>query len=178
MNYIASLIAAAVEDGQKPVLTFCRSLGRVGAIKQHFGGWHIFLYRNLFRQWMSYLGQYYSGSAYFLSATHRAITLSQHDPFFAVLAKRYISGDGDFGGFTDIERAFGGFVGLHLYLSMKAFAVADQVIEADRLPKTLITLSRPIRRLRRKRVLSSIDRRAEVDRKCGCKAELPREEFN
>lgn len=132
-SYISSLIAAAAEDGQKPVLTFCRSLGRVGAIKQHFGGWHIFLYRNLFRQWMSYLSQYYSGFAYFLSATHRTITLNQHDPFFALLAKRYISGDGDFGGFTDIERAFGGFVGLHLYLSMKAFAVADQVIEADRL---------------------------------------------
>ncbi|WP_423414765.1 hypothetical protein RLW55_16320 [Hyphomicrobium sp. B1] len=132
--YIAGLINHALNKGQKPVLTCCRTLGRLKAIKREFGGWNIFLYRNLFCQWMSYLAQHYHGNSYFLHTVFRILEANLHDPFFSTLRTRYVSGKpGPFGGFHDIGSAFEAFVGFHLYLSMKAYAEADQVIEADRL---------------------------------------------
>ena len=136
-NYVAMLIDAATESGQQPVITCCRLLGRLGAVKREFEGWNIFVYRNLFRQWMSYLGQYNCGNSYFLKATVQTINLNRHDPFLSELANECLSdpaeSGAEFDGFRDLRSAFRGFVGLHLYLSMKAFSEADQTIEVDRL---------------------------------------------
>ena len=49
------MIQHADEAGKTPVFGDCWSLGRAWAIKQAFGGFHIFQYRNLWQQWLSYL---------------------------------------------------------------------------------------------------------------------------
>jgi hypothetical protein len=50
-SYLDMLINAA---HARPVLQFCRSSGRIEAIKSHFDGVHIYLYRNPWDQWWSY----------------------------------------------------------------------------------------------------------------------------
>lgn len=135
-RYIQSLVEHARNLDRIPVLTCCRTLGRMSAIKQEFGGWHVFLYRNLFRQWMSYLSLFYDGEDYFLKTTALTLRACGDDAFLAALAKEVLTEQPDdpgFGGFKDLAAAFSGFVGLHFYLSIQAFLEADQVVEADRL---------------------------------------------
>jgi hypothetical protein len=51
--YLKSLIVHAASRGDRAVLGFSRSLGRVGAIKRHFPGLHAVLMRDPIQQWLS-----------------------------------------------------------------------------------------------------------------------------
>lgn len=51
--FLKSLVTHAVSRGDRAVLGFSRSLGRVGAIKRHFAGLHVVLMRDPIQQWMS-----------------------------------------------------------------------------------------------------------------------------
>jgi len=51
VSYWSALAVAA--DG-RPVFQECRTSGRIGAIKAHLGGYHIYLWRNPWDQWWSY----------------------------------------------------------------------------------------------------------------------------
>jgi len=133
MQYLERLIAVAQDAGSLPVLTACRSLGRIGAIKRQLGGWNIFLYRNLFQQWMSYLSLCRAGNSGFFSTIEQTLSRSRHDPFMALLARECL--DDEDGGSTlkDVDAAFRAFMGVHLYLSMNAFREAEQVVDVNRL---------------------------------------------
>jgi len=52
-DYLRSLLALAASGGKCPVLGFSRSLGRVGAIRRVFGGYHAVLLRDPVQQWYS-----------------------------------------------------------------------------------------------------------------------------
>ena len=135
--YITRLIDHALSLHRVPILTCTRSLGRISGLKRAFGGWHIFLHRNLFQQWMSYLAQLRAGNPYFMKTVAETIRRGGHDPFLAGLAVRCLSGANtgapSCADFDDLEAAFQAFVGLHLYLSMHAVSEADQVIDVNRL---------------------------------------------
>ncbi len=55
-RYFSALISSA---RGRPVLQFCRSAGRIGALKQAFGGMHIHLWREPRNQWWSFKINYY-----------------------------------------------------------------------------------------------------------------------
>ncbi len=133
IQYLERLIAAPQDAGLLPVLTACRSLGRIGAIKRQFGGWNIFLYRNLFQQWMSYLGRYLAGSGGFFLTIEQTLSRSRHDPFLARLASECLDDDGNTATLKDVDAAFRAFMGVHLYLSINAFREAEQVVDVNRL---------------------------------------------
>ncbi|CAN1722400.1 protein of unknown function [Hyphomicrobium sp. 1Nfss2.1] len=133
IQYLGRLIAVARDAGSLPILTACRSLGRIGAIKRQFGGWNIFLYRNLFQQWMSYLGRYRGGNGGFFSTIEQTLSRSRHDPFMARLAKECLHDEGNAGTLKDVDAAFRAFMSVHLYLSINAFREAEQVVDVNRL---------------------------------------------
>lgn len=133
IQYLGRLIAAARDAGSLPVLTACRSLGRIGAIKRQFGGWNIFLYRNLFQQWMSYLGRYRGGNGGFFLTIEQTLSRSRHDPFMARLAEECLDDDGNAPALKDVDAAFRAFMAVHLYLSINAFREAEQVVDVNRL---------------------------------------------
>jgi hypothetical protein len=54
-KYLALLLRHADRAGKLPVFGFTRTLGRLWPIKNSFGGFHIFLHRNLWKQWISFL---------------------------------------------------------------------------------------------------------------------------
>jgi hypothetical protein len=88
-THIASLIDKARARGRTPVLTAVRSLGRVHGLRDCFGGFHILLYRNLFRQWCSYSDQELRGNPYFVDRTDLVIEQNTHDPFLSNLSRMF-----------------------------------------------------------------------------------------
>lgn len=78
-NYLRLLLATAERRNEQPVLKFCRSLGRVGWMQQHFPeAVHVVVLRNPLTQFESACRQLVlNGNAYFLTmpllllATHR-----------------------------------------------------------------------------------------------------------
>jgi hypothetical protein len=54
-EYLTKLAQLAEKAGKLPVFGEVWSLGRMWAIKQALGGFHIFQYRNLWPQWLSHL---------------------------------------------------------------------------------------------------------------------------
>ena len=66
-RYLALLIREAERRGRIPVFGFCRSLGRISAIKQAFGGLNVFLFRNLWAQWASYIDFKRRNDRFFIS---------------------------------------------------------------------------------------------------------------
>lgn len=137
--YISGLIDYAVREQRVPVLTCCRSLGRIRSLKREFGGWHIFLCRNLVQQWMSYFAQHQRGNDYFINSVAEILRLNMHDAFLAELAERYLKSPcvskTPVGDFADLDAAFSAFAGLHIYLSMFAADNADQIIDANALAR-------------------------------------------
>src|SRR5271155_1926691 len=88
IQYLALLIEHAREQGKTPVFGATRSLGRLWAIKSSFGGFHVFLHRNLWRQWLSYL--YHKRRSYhYIYETTALITARSADPFLADMADFY-----------------------------------------------------------------------------------------
>jgi len=138
-SYIETLLAVARSKERRPVLTCCRSLGRIGAIKRGFGGHTIFLYRNLFHQWLSYLSQYYGGNPYFINTLGYTLKENRHDSYFDRLADRCLSENVSdrvgFGPFVSFDAAFDAFVGVHLYLYLNASMEAAQIVNVNRLAR-------------------------------------------
>jgi hypothetical protein len=68
-HYLWQLLRAARQQGEQPVLKFCRSLGRIGWMRRHFpDAVHIVVTRDPFSQFSSSLDQYVrEGNAYFLA---------------------------------------------------------------------------------------------------------------
>lgn len=133
-DYLRSLIKLAAARNEYPVLTCCRSLGRVEMIKEAIGGNHIFLYRNLFRQWMSYLGQFDRKNGYYLRSILQSA--KSHDFFsepILELDSRKDAARWDFEGLGSLRTAFMMFARLHIYLYLTAYRVCDLTVESDRL---------------------------------------------
>jgi glycosyltransferase involved in cell wall biosynthesis len=86
-DYLSLLIEHANEAGKTPVFGDCWSLGRIWAIKQTYAGFHIFQYRNLWQQWLSYLSYKRRGSLTFYLSTVDIIW-RDGDPFFKYLVER------------------------------------------------------------------------------------------
>jgi hypothetical protein len=84
--HIERLIEKAGVLGRTPLLTAVRSLGRVYGLRRRFGGYHILLHRNLFRQWCSYSSQELRGNPYFVDRTDLVIEENRHDRFLAALS--------------------------------------------------------------------------------------------
>jgi hypothetical protein len=148
-RYVGLLLRHAGRHGKIPVFGFTRSLGRLAALKRRFGGVHIFLYRNLWTQWASYVGQNEAGNRYFLETILRVLLQAQ-DRFFAASINRCLvravarglpapSADAGLAArlLDTLSEAelFGLFMALHLYLYVAAQASADLSIDATRLAR-------------------------------------------
>ncbi len=84
--YVSSLIETARKQGKIPVLTCTRSIGRITALKKAFGGFHIFLYRDLFNQWCSYTELAVGGNRYFLDTVDMIIKSSGDERLKSICA--------------------------------------------------------------------------------------------
>lgn len=150
--YILRLIDLASESDMTAVLSGVRTLGRIGGLKRRLGGFHIFLFRNLFHQWLSYCSQAEAGNPFFLQTISSTLRANEHDPFFQFLARTYLDEIGNEAAKGPIEAASGGtsgtesvavdderlfiaFVGLHLYTSINAAMAADLVLDVNRLTR-------------------------------------------
>lgn len=89
IRYVALLLRAAGKAGKAPVLGFTRSLGRIAPLKQVFGGTHIFLFRNLWGQWMSFLDQKRKGEPFFYNIL-RVIADQPDDRFLRDIHNFYL----------------------------------------------------------------------------------------
>jgi prefoldin subunit 5 len=129
--HIDRLISLARTLGKTPVLTAVRSLGRVHGLRQRFGGFHILLHRNLFRQWCSYTSQELHGNSYFASRTDLIIERNLHDPYLALISRMFPSSTGGMRctRWHDLVR----FALLHLYLLSLAHSDCDLEVSVDRL---------------------------------------------
>jgi hypothetical protein len=126
-DYIDSLIAHANRLGRSPVLSCTRSLGRLPAIKSAFPGFHILIYRNLFRQWCSYTEQYARGNPYFFDTVKLCIEHGSHDRFLGYLNEALPLGDRG----IDSSNYFCAFVLLHIYLYAHAADAADMIFDVE-----------------------------------------------
>jgi hypothetical protein len=146
-RYIESLLQHAADRGLTPVLGFCRSLGRIVPLKRQFAGTHIFLRRNLWSQWMSYLSQRENGNPWFVRTIFETCRPGTDD-YLNSIREFYLSrvqqwaerragpATDDYvqrlSGLSDAD-VFAMFMAVHLYLSVHAEMTADLTIDATRL---------------------------------------------
>lgn len=161
-NYLSLMIRHARDTGKVPVLGDCWSLGRAWAIKQALGGFHILQYRNLWRQWLSYLSYKREGNSFFFVTVMDIICLND-DPYFAYLVehglkhaaepgiresptatpalrwRRMYPFEYDMRGrqleLLPEHHAFALFMGLHVYLYLHAQLTADLAVDVTRLSR-------------------------------------------
>ncbi len=163
-HYLSLLIRHASEAGKVPVLGDCWSLGRMWAIKQAFGGFNIFLYRNPWLQWLSYLSYGQRGDMTFYVTVMDTI-FRDDDPFFRYLLERgvkhaaenpaRVTKDGELPlrwqrmyanvsrdqdkadqlEFLPEHQMFALFMGLHIYLYLHARLCADLAADVTRMAR-------------------------------------------
>lgn len=131
-TYLSRLCRLAQGQGKRPVIGCTRSIGRLAGIKEALGGTHIFLYRPLLFQWLSYLRQLETGVNYFVDSLGRIILQnSSHNALMLFLRNKFWIGreaSGNFMGFrseADAERVF---LAVHLYLYAFASSACDVLI--------------------------------------------------
>jgi hypothetical protein len=153
-RYIRSLLQYARDKDRVPVFGFCASLGRIAPLKQQFGGTHIFLRRNLWSQWLSYLAQKEAGNSWFCDKIFDTICTNDDDYLNDVhnyYLKRSIGRSASsahglagpqtppagasrrlFDGLHDGD-LFAMFMAVHLYLYIHAEMTADMTVDSTRL---------------------------------------------
>jgi tetratricopeptide (TPR) repeat protein len=146
LKYLALLIRHAERLRRIPVFGFTRSLGRLSAIKRQFPGVHIFQYRNLWTQWMSWIDYKRNKDNYFF---HRllCILIETEDPYLLTITNRHLP-HGVNNLKTKMKNSYDGerlatellesisenhlfilYMAFHTYLYMCAKAKADVVID-------------------------------------------------
>jgi hypothetical protein len=140
-KYLGFLIRYAELYGKSPVFGDTRTLGRLWAIKNEFGGYHIFLYRNLWQQWSSYLHYKRSDNFYFYDAMAWVLG-SNGDPYFTYAVDsvtRRARGTADSLSASlrcaPDNEVFGLFMSLHLYLYLHADLCADLTMDVTRMAR-------------------------------------------
>ena len=139
-KYLGFLIRYAELCRKVPVFGDTRTLGRLWAIKNNFGGYHIFLCRNLWHQWSSYLYYKRSDNFYFYD-TMAWILASEGDPYFAYIVDYYRSrhmGTDSVSGLlrsSPDREVFGVFMALHIYLYLHAGLSADLTMDVTRMAR-------------------------------------------
>lgn len=163
-NYLSLMLRHARDTGKVPVFGDCWSLGRAWAIKQALGGYHILQYRNLWRQWLSYLS-YKRASNLFFYATIMDIICRNDDPYFTYLTNHGLEHAANARGreaggaaspppwirmYPNVPRndtqvrqlevlpehhVFALFMGLHVYLYLHAQLSADLTVDVTRLSR-------------------------------------------
>ena len=163
-NYLSLLIRQADQGGKLAVFGDCWSLGRCWSIKQAFGGFHIFQYRNLWRQWLSYLSYKRRGDMTFY-ATVMDTLCRDDDAYFSYLIERGLkhaaeprTDKGEAAKpqlrwnriYENVPRneekvrqlelmpehhTFALFMGMHIYLYLHAQLSADLVVDVTRMAR-------------------------------------------
>ena len=89
-SHVAALLAWARRGGRRPLLGFCRSLGRLPRLREAFAGAHIVPLRNPAHQWMSCFTQCREhGNDYFLVMHAMLAGQNRHHPLLKAVAERY-----------------------------------------------------------------------------------------
>lgn len=147
-RYLALLVRHANRRGTVPVLGFADSLGRIFPIKQAFGGFHIFQHRNLWRQWLSYVGYKRRRVPWFYDTVAKLVD-REDDPYLASLRDFYLKraaaltdppgpvADGAAPALAALPEAdmFAMFMALHVYLYLHAAVVADLTVDVTALER-------------------------------------------
>jgi hypothetical protein len=148
--YLAALVGLAEKSDRQAVLGFSRSLGRVGALKRVFGGYHVVLRRDPVQQWLSARAQRIQrGNPYFeighlmilalaprLSAAGRIahwlkiphLRFGSFGHHYRLLRRRFAS--------LDDELSYRAFLSVYLLSYAKALKHADLVVDMDRLNRS------------------------------------------
>ena len=163
IDYLSVLIRHAEKADKIPTFGACRSLGRVWAIRQMFGGFHIFQYRNIWRQWLSYLAYKRNNDRTFYSIFVDTM-FREDDPYFLYLVERGLQRVADPRTGTDKtaspllwkrpyenvardenkvrllellpeHHAFALFMGLHIYLYLHAQLSTDLTVDITRMAR-------------------------------------------
>ena len=158
IRYVALLIRAARRTGRVPVLGFTRSLGRITPLKALFGGFNLFLLRNLWGQWMSVLDQRRKGgdSVFFYNVI-RVIADQAEDRFLSDIHnfyfRRCVELAGKHGVLAQLANLpaaqfirivfdllpegemFEMFVAVHLYLYLHASFTADFILDSTEMSR-------------------------------------------
>lgn len=132
-RYLALAFRLAARQGKVPVLGLNQGLGRIAALKNTFGGTHIFLHRNLVKQWLSYLYYYAHNVNIFYYSTGDIVTCPGDDAYLAGLQRDFLHrlpGDAS-KGLRKLRQhdAFSLFMAVHVYLYLHAKLVCT--VEAD-----------------------------------------------
>lgn len=153
LRYLALLLRLAERNGRTAVLGFTRSLGRLFPMKAHFPGVHIFLRRNLWTQWVSFLDQKRQGNPFFYLSILEMCT-GRDDLFLSFVRSYYLKKATTLylltrGGREESLQedaldqklllllpesdVFAMFVVVHIYLYVHAELVADIVVDSTRI---------------------------------------------
>ena len=163
-EYLTQLVRLAEKAGKFPVFGEVWSLGRMWAIKQALGGFHIFQYRNLWPQWLSHLFyKQVKGSRTFYCSILDTI-FRDDDPYFQWLVEHGLELANDphtgqdpkasplwwnrsYANFARDEdkvrrlellpepRVFSLFMGMRVYLYLHAQLCADLTADATRMQR-------------------------------------------
>jgi hypothetical protein len=152
-KYLSLLLRYAARHDRIPVLGFTRSLGRLSAIKKLFGGFNIFLHRNLWSQWTSYLSQKEAGNDFFFK-TLLLVTKQKQDWFLCYIYNYYVNRAIEhYLGKTEAKETklskdnfdiqlltflpdydvFGMFMAAHIYFYLHACQQADMMVDVTRM---------------------------------------------
>jgi hypothetical protein len=81
-RYLAHLMQHAWDSGKAPVLGFCRSLGRVPWLRQHFSAINIVTLRKPWNRWVSYRQQTIrDGNPYFEACSYVIAVFGRNGPY-------------------------------------------------------------------------------------------------
>lgn len=156
IRYVSLLIRAAQKRDRTAVLGFTRSLGRITPLKKVFGGTHLFLFRNLWGQWMSFLDQKRKGENFFYYIM-RVVADQPEDRFLTDIHNFYFRRSVTLAANLGVLTQLGGlptqkftrivfdllpegemfemFMAIHLYLYLHAAFSADVIVDSTEMAR-------------------------------------------
>jgi hypothetical protein len=152
VRYLKLLSEHAFRQNKRVVFGETRSLGRIWSIRESLGGYHIFVYRNLWNQWLSYLYYEHRSIQYFWESTAR-IVCQADDPFLKRIGDIFVDEALEIGrrrqatrNFTQNDKmlllfslpessTFALFMIVHIYLYLHAELTADLSIDVTELAR-------------------------------------------